>query len=175
MGHGFVESDTGAGPTLDSRRFSLLPRELPDLVRRMIDSPVTARYNPLQQQPLLQAYPMMPGAQSGVYPAAGLMVKKRQQLDEEGDETRSVEKRSATTSDESEELDNQRERKEEPNDVDNGNTFASSNDADLNESLRSLQKRRASSNDVEADENQQVSVRSVEESRESSDPSSSID
>ena len=38
MGQGFVETDNGAGSILNAKRFSLMPREVPDLVKRLLMS-----------------------------------------------------------------------------------------------------------------------------------------
>ena len=38
VGQGFVETDNGAGSILNARRFSLMPREVPDLVKSLLMS-----------------------------------------------------------------------------------------------------------------------------------------
>ena len=44
-----METDNGAGSVINSRQFNLLPRELPELVRRLL---LSAQ----QQQPFIEAY-----------------------------------------------------------------------------------------------------------------------
>lgn len=71
MGQGVVETDNGAGSVFNARKFSLLPREIPELVRRLINS---AQSQTQQQQLLSNPLSFMGSALPS---ASGLIKKER--------------------------------------------------------------------------------------------------
>lgn len=201
-GHGLVESDTGSGPMVNSRRFSLMPGELPELMKRLMSSAgdvsqssqMNGQFPPSQSPPFLQ-HPLSqfylnrdPTTAHLFSPTHTSLIKKRQddyynnpQLNDS--ENSDVEKRSMSSSDDDSSLmsyessgedDSETSRKQsDETDVDDDKM----SDAELNESLKSLQKRTVdepSGDGVDEDSHQkEISTRSDDSSDESENNESS--
>lgn len=189
-GHGLVESDTGSGPVLNSRRFSLMPGELPELMKRLMSSAgdvsqSSGQFPPSQSPPFLQ-HPLSqfylnrdPTTTHLFSPTHTSLIKKRQDdyynnPQSNDNENSDVEKRSMSPSDDDSSLMSYESSGEDDSETSQKRSDETEvdddkmSDAELNESLKSLQKRTVDGEDVDEDSQQkEISTRSDDSNDES--------
>lgn len=113
MGQGFVESDMGNGPVVIPQRFSLMSRELPTLVRQLLDKTGSAYSQQAQKFQFMNPQPAtfnpyLMGPTFGAQQHVGL-IKKRQDdgsSDSSAETAAVVDKRSSSQESDNNEEDN---------------------------------------------------------------------